>query len=395
MAFFHQVDNGGGFFGRRAVNRIILIGARNIRIGRNFEHIEAVNIHKFFRLGQRRAGHARQCLIKAEVILKRNAGQSLVFRLNGDIFFCFQSLMQPVGKTPPFHHAAGKFINDNHLTRLTGTANNIITVFLEQNMGAQRIGDVMHKRDILNVVNRGVFFQKAVFNKQFFHMLIAVIRQIDGFGFLVQFVIVFAQLRNQFINADIEVGAVFQRPGNNQRGARLVNENAVHLINNGKAVAALAHIGARIFHIVAQIIKTQLIIGGIGNVCRISAFARFIIHIMDNTADAQPQSLMHDTHPIGIALGEIIIDRHHMHGAARQGVQITRQSGDQCFAFAGFHFRNGAIMQHHAANHLHIIMALAQSAARRFAHRGKGFFKNIVKRFTIGEAGFELLRFGL
>ena len=160
-------------------------------------------------------------------------------------------------------------------------------------------------------------------------------------------------------------------------------------------MAALAHIGARIFHIVAQIIKTQLIIGGIGYVCRIGFFARFIIHIMDNAADAQPQSLMHDAHPIGIALGEIIIDRHHMHGASRQGVQIAWQSGDKRFAFAGFHFRNGTIMQHHAANHLHIIMALAQCAARRFAHCGKGFFKNIVKRFAIGEAGFELLRFGL
>ena len=104
--------------------------------------------------------------------------------------------MQPVGKTPPFHHAAGKLINDNHLTGLTGATDNIIAVFLEQNMGAQRIGDVMHKRDILNVVNRCVFFQKAVLNKQFFHMLIALIRQIDGFGFLVQFVIFFAQLRH-------------------------------------------------------------------------------------------------------------------------------------------------------------------------------------------------------
>ena len=75
--------------------------------------------------------------------------------------------MQSVGKTPPFHHAAGKLINDNHLTRLTGAADNVIAVFLEQNMGAQRIGDMVHKRDILNVVNRGVFFQKAVLNEQF------------------------------------------------------------------------------------------------------------------------------------------------------------------------------------------------------------------------------------
>ena len=217
--------------------------------------------------------------------MKRNRGQRLVFRLNGNAFFGFQCLMQAVGKTPPFHHATGKFINDNDLSGLARAAHNIIAVFLKQNMGAQSVGDMMHKADILNVVNRAALLQKAVFDQQLFHMLIAVISQIDGFGFLVQLIIFRRQERQHFINADIEVGAVFKRAGDNQRRARLINQNTVNLIDNGEAVAALAHFCARIFHIVAQIIKAQLIIGGIGDVGRISDFTRLIIHIMHNATD--------------------------------------------------------------------------------------------------------------
>ena len=59
LAGSHKLDNGRGFFCRCAINRIIFIKPRNIRIGRNFDHVETVNIHKLIGLGQRRAGHAR------------------------------------------------------------------------------------------------------------------------------------------------------------------------------------------------------------------------------------------------------------------------------------------------------------------------------------------------
>ena len=40
-------------------------------------------------------------------------------------------------------------------------------------------------------------------------------------------------------------------------------------------------------------------------------------------------------------------------------------------------------MQGHAAYELHIIMALTQRAARRFADSGKCFFQHIVQRLAI------------
>ena len=85
-------------------------------------------------------------------------------------------------------------------------------------------------------------------------------------------------------------------------------------------MAALRHFLERIFHIVAQVIKAQLIIGRIGNVGGIGVFALVIVHLMGDAANPQPHGFMHLAHPIGIALRQIIIDRDHMHRLARQGI---------------------------------------------------------------------------
>ena len=58
-----------------------------------------------------------------------------------------------------FHHAAGEFVDNDHLTRIARAAHDIIAVFLEQLMRAQGIGHVMDKSDVLNVVNGAVGFQ--------------------------------------------------------------------------------------------------------------------------------------------------------------------------------------------------------------------------------------------
>ena len=49
-------------------------------------------------------------------------------------------------------------------------------------------------------------------------------------------------------------------------------------------------------------------------------------------------------------------------------------------------------MQHHAADHLHVEMALTQRTLGGLAHDGEGFGEEIVERLALGEARAE--RFG-
>ena len=70
-------------------------------------------------------------------------------------------------------------------------------------------------------------------------------------------------------------------------------------------------------------------------------------------------------------------------------VQIDGQRGDQRLAFAGLHFGDPALVQHHAADQLHVEMALAQRALGGLAHGGEGFGQEVVEGLAVGQPFLE------
>ena len=56
---------------------------------------------------------------------------------------------------------------------------------------------------------------------------------------------------------------------------------------------------------------------------------------------------------------------------AGERIQVSGERGDERFAFAGFHLGDLALVQHHAADQLHIEMAHGQRAAAGLARQGK------------------------
>ena len=130
---------------------------------------------------------------------------------------------------------------------------------------------------------------------------------------------------------------------------------------------------------------------------------------MHDHADGQPEKLVDLAHPLGIAFGQVVVDRDHVHAMARQGIQVAGQSGDQGLAFAGLHFGDLALVQHHAADQLHVKMPHLQYPAAGLAHHGEGLGQNLVQHHFFfrdaffgvvdafqagGDAGAELQGFG-
>ena len=76
-----------------------------------------------------------------------------------------------------------------------------------------------------------------------------------------------------------------------------------------------------------------------------------------------------------------------MHALAGQRVQIRGQRRDQRLAFAGAHLGDLALVQHHAADQLHVEMTQAERAARGLAHGRERLGQQVVERL----AGSELL----
>ena len=81
-----------------------------------------------------------------------------------------------------------------------------------------------------------------------------------------------------------------------------------------------------------------------------------------------------------------------MHALAGQRVQIGGERRDQRLALTRAHLGDLAAMEHDAADHLHVIVALAEHTARGFAHGGEGFGQQAVERRAVVELFPELHR---
>ncbi|MNV59988.1 hypothetical protein D3C71_1524380 [compost metagenome] len=186
---------------------------------------------------------------------------------------------------------------------------------------------------------------------------------------------------------------VFGLAGDDQRGTRLVNQDRVHLVNDGEIQMALHALRLVLHHVVAQVVKAVFVVGAVGNVCVVGSLLFMLGQLRQVDAHRQPQEVVEAAHPGRIARGQVIVHGHHMHTVARQRIQVHRQGTSQRLALTCAHFSNLAVVQRHAAQQLHIEVAHLHHALGTLADHGKRFWQDVVQRFAPGNAVLELLGF--
>ena len=66
----------------------------------------------------RRAGHAGELRVQAEIVLEGDRGQRLVLGLDRHALLGFEGLVEALGVASAFHHAAGELVDDDDLVVL-------------------------------------------------------------------------------------------------------------------------------------------------------------------------------------------------------------------------------------------------------------------------------------
>ena len=230
-------------------------------VGRHLEHFEIVDVEELVRLGQRRAGHAGELLVHAEVVLERDRGERLVLRLDRLVLLGLQRLVQPFRIAPARHHAAGELVDDHDLA----VAHDVVLVALEQLVRAQRLIDVVDGRDVLHVVER-VALEQTVGAQHLLHLLHAGFGQRHRALLLVDLVVGLFQLGDVGVDGVVEFRAIVEGAGDDQRGAGFVDQDRVHLVHDGEDVPALDHVLHPVLHVVAQVVEAELVVGAVGDV---------------------------------------------------------------------------------------------------------------------------------
>ena len=149
LALLVQVRDGGAdgvqLLLLREVDLVVVVVARHRPVGRDDHDVQVVDLAELLRLGVRRARHAGELAVHAEVVLEGDGGQRPVARGDLDPFLGLDGLVQSLGVAPAVEDAAGELVHDLHLAVL----HDVVHVLGVQLVGAQGLGEVVDELEVL------------------------------------------------------------------------------------------------------------------------------------------------------------------------------------------------------------------------------------------------------
>ena len=367
--------------------RHVLADHRPVR--RHDHDLEAVDLLEFEGLGVGRAGHAGELAVEAEVVLEGDGRDGLVFLADPHAFLGLDRLVQAVRPAPARHRAAGELVDDDDVR----AAHDVLDVLLVEDVRAQRRVQVVHQADARRVVEALAFAQESGLLHQLLGLLEARFGQVDLARLLVGVEIALAFLgllapeaRHERVDLHVELGALLGGARDDERRAGLVDQDRVHLVHDREMLAALHAVLEPGREVVAQVVEAELVVGAVSDVAGVGrALVRRRLAARDD-ADREAEQPVDRAHPLRVALREVLVDRDDVRALAGERVQVHGQRRDERLALARAHLGDLAVVQHHAADQLHVEGTQADGAARRFAGRRKGLGQDVVERLAGDEA---------
>ena len=138
--------------------------------------------------------------------------------------------------------------------------NDVVDVVFVQRVRAQRLVDVVHDVDVGGVGHVGEAEQALA-------LVEAILGQRGLAMLFVEGVVdVLDQLGDDFVDLVVLVGGFFGRTGNDERGARFVDQDGVDFVDDAEVMSALDAIREVVLHVVAQIVEAELVVGAVGDV---------------------------------------------------------------------------------------------------------------------------------
>ena len=343
-------------------------------VGGDRDHLEVVDLVELLRLGLGRSGHAGELVVHPEVVLEgdRRQGARLVLDLHP--LLGLDRLVQPLAPAPSRHQATGELVDDHDLVVLY----HVVAVALVERLRLERLLEVAGHREVV--------VEEVVDPQPLLHLVGAGLGDRHLAELLVEDVVLDGlQPGDQSGELDVLVGRFLGRPGDDQRRPRLVDEDVVDLVHDREEVPALDALAKVDDQVVAQVVEAELVVRPVGHVSGVRLAPRHrpqraevLIGLRElrvddvgglvlDGADAHPQPPEDLADPLRVALGEVVVDRHHVDPAAGQAVEIGGQRGHEGLPFARLHLGDGAGVQHHPPDQLDVVVALGQGAPHGLA----------------------------
>lgn len=147
------------------------------------------------------------------------------------------------------------------------------------------------------------------------------------------------------------------RAGDDERRTGVVDQHRVDLVDDGEVVLALHQVGRRRGHVVTQVVEAVFVVrteGDVGHVC-LAAGVGVGLRVVD-AGYRKPVELVHRAHPLRVSLGQVVVHRDQVHALLGQRVEEYGERRYECLSFTRRHLGDLALVEHHAAEQLYVVM---------------------------------------
>src|SRR5262245_41912876 len=155
-------------------------------------------------------------------------------------------------------------------------------------------------------------------------------------------------------------------------------------------MAPLDDVVERHGHVVAQVVEAELRVRPVRHVARICLAPLRERHEVLDEAHRAPELLVDGLRPLGVTLGEVVVDRDEVDTPACEPVEVERLHGDEGLALARLHLCDVALVEDDAAHQLDVEEADADRAPERLADGGVRVEEEVLERLAVLEPLLEL-----
>src|SRR5690606_21870164 len=167
------------------------------------------------------------------------------------VLFGFDGLMETVAPATPRQNTAGVLIDDEDLAI---RRDHVLLVPLVEGVSLEELVQDVQALDVDRVV-------EVPDPRELLDELDALVGEGDREGLLVDgVVLVLGQARDDLVQGPILVAGRVGRAADDERGAGFVDQDRVDLVDDGEMESALDVFERAILHIVAEVVKAELVI---------------------------------------------------------------------------------------------------------------------------------------
>ncbi len=379
------------------VDEVRLVLADHRAVGRDADHVEAVDLAELVLFGLGRARHARELVVEAEKVLERDRRDRLALALDGDVLLRLQRLVQAVAVAAAEHHAPGVLVHDHDLA----LADDVVDVPVEERVrldaGVHVVEQPGVRRDVLDLEQLLAKVHTLLGERRGVVLLI---------GGVVDFLLkLLDDLVDQLVHRHVFGGGT----GDDVRGAGLVDEDRVHLVDDREVQLAHDEVLLVERHVVPQVVESELVVRAVGDIAAVGLAAAAghevqvagvlvggaglvdigaaelvgLLALPLDDPHAQAEEVEDGSVPDRVAAREVVVDCDEVRAPPSERVEDQRRNGDEGLSFTRPHLGDAPLVEDRAADELHIEVPHPESALADLANDAEGLRQERVEGLPV------------